>query len=152
MIEFKTYRNSSMNEYNKQFIMYVFSEFADHNSYYTNLQLIYNNALHFQTIPYNICSYSQLNALSKKAFSNTKNLIIQGDIHSNHHVSGVLMDSHSGNKLFVEDTYIRVKDTETNDIFHILLNPPQIKPVEIMYLLNPSCNKPKYFIHPTYQF
>jgi hypothetical protein len=153
MLEFKTYRNSTIDEYNKQFITYVFSELGNHNSYYTTLQLIYNNDLHFQTIPFSICTFRQLTNLSKKAFSNTKKLIIQGTIHSNHHASGVLIDAEYGNRLFTEDTYIRVKDEETNDIYHILLNPPQVsKPRPIFYLLKPGCNKPGYFIPPTFNF
>jgi hypothetical protein len=151
MLEFKTYRSSTMNEYSKQFIISVFHELTNHNSFYTNLQLIYNNSLHFQTIPSNICTYRALNNITRKVFSPNKKLIIQGDIHNNHHVSGVLVDSETGHNLFVEDTYIRVKDEETNEIYHILLNPPKLsRPRPYMYYLANGCSKPTFFIPPTF--
>jgi hypothetical protein len=151
MLEFKTFRGATCDEYTQQFIMNVFHELSNHNSFYTNLQLIYNNALHFQTIPVDICTYRALNSINRKVFSQNKNLIIQGDIHSNNHVSGVLVDAETGRNLFVEDTYIRVKDVETNEIFHILLTPPKLSsPKPYMYYLSPGCSKPTFFIPPTF--
>lgn len=153
MLEFKTYRNSTMNQNTQRFITNVFMELSNRDSFHTNLQLMYNNSLHFQTIPYDICTRKQLRDINKKAFSTNKKLIVQGDIHSNHHASGVLIDAETGQRVFTEDTYIRVKDVDTNEIFHILLNPPKINHLKpILYYFKSGCGRPSHVIPPIYNF
>lgn len=152
MLEFKTFRGASMNEYNQIFIRDVFKQLSDPNSFYTNLQIIYNNSHHFQTVPFDLCTTREINSIAKKANSTSKTLVVQGNIHTNHHSSGVLVDAYSGRKLFVEDTYIRIKDNETSYLFHVLVNPPKIN--HPVYLFNPKqgCNVPSYFIPPMFNF
>lgn len=150
MIEFTAHRSSIMNPSEQDFILSVFKQMNDRFSYYTNLQLIYNNSSHYRDAPIDICTFSQIKTLAKTALSSRRKLIVNGTTHHFNHVSGILYDANTNHGLFTQDSYIKVID-ETGNKYHILINPPMIDSSPINYHLYPShhCDTP-YFIIPPY--
>jgi hypothetical protein len=150
MIEFVSFRGSLSSNQEQQYILFVFNELLSYNSYYTTLQLLYNNNIHGHS-PFNLCSFQQLQQLLSLAFSKSKKLYIQGSIHDNHHSSNLLLD-YNNNPLFVKDRYIRLMD-ENRSLYHILLYPPTLT-TDTPYIFNfqnlYNCDLPSYVIHPLY--
>lgn len=150
MIEFVPHHGGALSDSEKEFIMNVFEQLISPDSYYTTLQLIYNNSTHFTTVPFDICTFQQIKLLVKNAFSRTRKLTINGTIHHNHHRSGILYDYHTKHGLFVEDTYIRVTDN-MGVKYHILLNPPKIHSAKLYeFYAAQQCDIPHYFIPPSF--
>jgi hypothetical protein len=153
VLQFKTFRGANLNQNEQDFITNVFQQFMDDNSFYTTLQILYNNSLHFQSVPNNICSFKQLRHLSRKASSTNQNLTVQGNVHDNYHTSGALVNYSTNQHLLVKDIYIRLKDEETSEMYHILLSTPIIQqPIAFQYLQSYNCDNPNYFIPPTFAF
>jgi hypothetical protein len=151
----------SIPENEKQIIERLFYELQFDNSYYTTLQLTYNNNRHFTTVgaDKNLCTYEILSDLGNIAQSEDETIFIEGTIHSNYHASGVLFERElyeQGIKrpLFVKDTYIRISLDNMN-FMHLLITPPNIEEnVDYIFyndsFANGICNIPLIrLIHPT---
>ena len=112
----------------KQIIEQLFYELQFVNSYYTTLQLLYNNSDHFSTISAdkNLCTYQLLNHLGYISQNENYTIYIEGTIHSNYHISNVLFDKYTNRPLFVKDTYIRFSYDNIN-FMHLLVTPPNIE-------------------------
>lgn len=147
MLEFVGHNGNNMNIEQKQFVINIFEQLLHKDSYYTNLQLLYNNKDHFVTVPFSICSFIELKTLGKIAFSNRFKLKIHGTIHYNHHVSGVLYDL-KNRKMFVKDTYITISDYHDNK-YHILIKAPKLQSLQnYNYISSNNCENALYFIPP----
>lgn len=141
-----------ISEFEKQQIYEMFHQLLHENSYYTHLQLFYNNHKHFTTVSAdkNLCSIAQLYNIGQIALSRDYTIFVEGTIHTNHHISNVLIDKKTQKPLFVKDTYIRVSFDHLHFI-HILMTPPIIEtpPVDYYYFndlfLDSTCDKPVPF-------
>lgn len=147
MLEFVSHQNNIMNIEEKQFVINLFEELLHRNSFYTNLQLLYNTKQHFSTVPYSVCSFGEIKTLGKIAFSNQFKLKVHGTIHSNHHTSGVLYNL-KNEKIFVKDTYISISDYHNNR-YHILVKPPKLSIFQnYNYISSENCEDASFFIPP----
>lgn len=150
MIEFVNSRGNTMSHSERDFIMHVFEQLYDEKSYYTTLQVTYNNSLHFTTVPFNICTLRNIFNIAKSALSSNKVIRVNGTIHHNNHISGMLLDANTGEKIFVEDTYINITDSY-GLTYHILINPPKMyNIVRFNIIQSENCETPLYFIPPTF--
>lgn len=141
-------------EVEHQQISEMFHQLLFSNSYYTHLQLLYNNHKHFSTVTadMNLCTLLQLFHIAQIATSEEEQhpIFVEGTIHSNYHISKVLFDDTTKKPLFVKDTYIRVSFDRVHFI-HILMSPPIIEtpPIEYYYFnelfLDSTCDKPVPF-------
>jgi hypothetical protein len=142
----------------REIIEQLFYELQFRNSYYTTLQLLYNNSNHFSTISAdkNLCTYNILYNLCLISHSqnNMDTIYIEGTIHSNYHISNVLFEEYTNRPLFVKDTYIRFSIDNIN-FMHLLVEPPIIEADNIEYIyynesfVNGMCDLPSNeFIQP----
>lgn len=136
----------------QQQIYEMFHQLLYENSYYTHLQLLYNNNKHFTTVSVdkNLCSISQLYNIAQLALSKDYTIFVEGTIHTNNHLSNVLINSKTKKPLFVKDTYIRVSIDHIH-FMHILMAPPIIETPYVEYyyfnelFLDLTCDKPVPF-------
>lgn len=145
MIQFIPYKGVEMNSYEKNLILTIFGQLSDVNSFYSNLQYIYNNynhTLHNRSI----CSYFDINSLLDLAHDPVKNLQIEGSIHYNYHISNILLSTVDYAPLFVKDTYIRMR-YPNNKVYHLFVSEPTTQEPAIIKL-NPICPIPVYLIFP----
>ena len=141
-----------ISEFEKQQIHEMFNQLLYTNSFYTHLQLLYNNHKHFTTvgIDKNLCSIAQLYNIAQIALSIEYTIFVEGTIHTNNHISNVLFNTKTKTPLFVKDTYIRVSFDHIH-FMHILMGPPIIEtaPVDYYYsnelFLDSICDKPVPF-------
>lgn len=152
MIEFEKFRGRELSSREKQFVTNLLINLKNKKDYYTNLQVIYNNSVHFTTVNFSVCSFADLKHISKISTSASHALIVHGDIHKNNHASGLLIDAYTNQTMFVEDTYIRIKID--GEIQHILVGPPKIKRARPYYFNYQSqhCDAPSYMIPPVFEF
>ena len=149
--------NSSNSDDEINFLNHVFNDLLFLDTYYTNLQLIYNNNKHFPTIraDKNICTLDKLYNIAMIAHSEDPGIAIyiEGTIHKNYHASNILLNVHNM-PLFVEDTYIRISYSDNRyDFTHILVEPPRINSLYIDYIYseNIDCDRPiSSFIEPLF--
>ena len=116
-------------------------------SYYSQLQLLYNNSQHFSTVmsEKNVCTHYQLQELA--GIANPRNrledVIVHGTIHTNYHSSNILKDT-NGLSLSGIDTYIRISLYDSQQTFmHILMIPPIVtiySPTEILFSPSIECD------------
>ena len=128
VIKFSDFRNNRMSAENRELIEYILlAEFNNPDSYYSTLQILYNNPLHFNSpnANFGICTYENLKQIHNIAISKNDVIEIQGDVHSNHHSSAVLIKYPEQQPMFVEDTYIRCR-VSGGPIIHIMVKPPTI--------------------------
>ncbi len=144
-IRFVEYRGQTMSHRDQMLINNLFKQLTNQSSYFTNLQVTYNNSDHFVTVPYNLCDRDVISKLGESALSPEHVIVVQGSIHTNHHVSNMLLDIY-GNGLLAQDTYIRV--VYDGKIHHVLMQPPKIKPVPYMMSLSYQCPIPQFIIPP----
>ena len=141
-----------ISEFEKQQIYEMFNQLLHENSFYTHLQLLYNNHKHFTSVSAdkNLCSIEQLYNIAQIALSKEYTIFVEGTIHTNNHVSNVLINNKTKKPLFVKDTYIRISFDHI-DFIHILMGPPIIEtsPVDYYYynelFLDSTCDKPTPF-------
>uniref|UniRef100_A0A6C0H5D3 Uncharacterized protein n=1 Tax=viral metagenome TaxID=1070528 RepID=A0A6C0H5D3_9ZZZZ len=148
---------NNTNKKDKKIIFNLFKSLEYSNSYYSVLQYLYNNHLHFVTTDdsKNICTPELLN-LFYNYFSdkNYYSIIVNGDIHSNYHTSNILLDQFH-NPTFVKDFYIQFQLYPYDGIKrHLLVKPPNIENHRsidnIIYYPNNQCyQQENYFIYPT---
>jgi hypothetical protein len=142
----------------REIIEQLFYELQFRNSYYTTLQLLYNNSNHFSTISAdkNLCTYNILYNLGliSQSQNSMDTIYIEGTIHSNYHISNVLFEEYTNRPLFVKDTYIRFSIDNIN-FMHLLVEPPIIEADNIEYIyynesfVNGMCDLPSNeFIQP----
>ena len=116
-------------------------------SYYSQLQLLYNNSQHFSTVmsEKNVCTHYQLQELAGIASSinSSEYVIVHGTIHTNYHSSNILKDA-NGLSLSGIDTYIRISLYDSQQTFmHILMIPPIVtiySPTEILFSPSIECD------------
>ena len=88
--------NSSNSDDEINFLNHVFNDLLFLDTYYTNLQLIYNNNKHFPTIraDKNICTLDKLYNIAMIAHSEDPSIAIyiEGTIHKNYHASNILLN------------------------------------------------------------
>ena len=140
MITFEAFNNNTASASEEEFIKYLFNQLTVQDSFYTSLQLMYNNTQHFTTINSDICNFDEISRII------SGNICVQGGIHTNNHISLVLLQE-SSMPIFVKDSYIRIKD-DTGRIYHILTNVPRFEQeVDNYYIIyNTNCN----IIEPSY--
>jgi hypothetical protein len=126
-------------------------EFLNPQSFYTILQLLYNNQLHSATVNENVCNFDILKDIVLLAQSPNTEIIVQGSVHSNYHLSNVVRNGYTHQPVFVRDTYIRLRIGNSQNIVHILTSPPIVMEQVPIYLAQyPSCDVPVFFIFPNY--
>lgn len=146
-VEFVPFRGQTIPNYRKSEIRKILRSIDNSSSFHANLQLIYNNPEHFQTVPFRVCSFEDLQQLAAVARSRTESVTIQGDIHQNFHASGIVINPQNFHKIPVYDTYIRVK--LNGQLIHILLYPPTIAtPQDYIVNLSHNCDNPMFIIPP----
>lgn len=149
-IKFATYRGASLNSEEKEFIKNVILSFNITDNYYSVLQKLYNHNLHFTTVPntLDLCSNNSLLEIYSLANDVNNTLLILGDIHTNNHISNILVDNKL-NPIFCKDTYVSIKHVETNRTYHILIDPPTIpKNKKFQIFFNHLCDFVPYIIMP----
>lgn len=146
-VEFVPFRGQTISENRKAEIRRILRSLDDLASYHANLQLIYNNPEHFQTVPFRVCNFDILQELASVARSRTESITVQGDIHQNFHASGIVINPMNHHKIPVYDTYIRLK--LNGHTVHILLYPPTIATPQVYIVkVAQGCNPPMYIIPP----
>lgn len=146
VLVFEAFRGINASVMEKKFITNFFEELSKPKSYYSNLQLLYNNEAHFTTTSHRVCTLDQIKNLVKKYKSGSKIRVI-GTVHHNNHLSNVLIDGR-GQGVFVEDTYIRIID-EDGDVIHLLISPPKLHtPIIVSYKRHTGCDFPSMYIPP----
>jgi hypothetical protein len=141
MLEFKSYKGTIASDVEQQFIRNVFKDLENPHSFYTALQISYNNNKHFG---YSFNGLDILYLIEK--FNSDHDIVeVKGQIHTNSHSTKLLVNAYTGNQLFVTDTYIQVSIPSSGNIYHILLQPPKLHNLEYwVYLGN------NYFIPPSF--
>ena len=147
MLEFAEYMNNTLSESDKEFIKGIIDHLKNPDSCISNIQFLYNNSDHFTTTSNGISSDEDIKELLKKIYSKNQILTVQGNIHSNYHISNVLINCYSMYPLFVKDTYIRLKDIN-NRVYHILLTPPEITTENYMIKVSECSHDIRYVIPP----
>lgn len=130
-VKFVEYRGTYMNQCEQDKIMYILSSLGEMNSYFCNLQLIYNNPIHFQTISASLCDMNLLQEIAYNAQTGDCEIVVQGVVHENFHMSGMIYDM-GGMCLSVYDTYIRV--LYKGNLLHILVEPPRLVKNQMYYI------------------
>lgn len=148
MLRFAEYMNNSLSETDKEFIKDIIDHLRNPDSCISNIQYLYNNSDHFTTTMNGISTENDIKELLKKIDSKNQTLIVQGNIHSNYHISNVLIDCYSMYPLFVKDTYIRLKDVN-NRVYHVLLTSPEITTENYMIKVSESSHDIRYIIPPS---
>ena len=134
-------------------IVAMFNELLFIDSYYSQLQFLYNNNQHYTTVSAekNLCDYQTLYAIAKIACYDANPIIVHGTIHNNNHSSNLLVNQKE-ESLFVEDTYIRISAWNNPYVFmHILMMPPKItvpRDTKIFFKFSNLCEKVKRIIPP----
>lgn len=132
MLEFLQFKGVVASNIEQDYILKILKELKDPNSYYTSLQMCYNNNLHFSSSSYiGLNNYYLIQELVNKIFNESDLVYIKGGIHNNNHISGLLYDSITGNPIFVTDTYIQIHDKFK--IYHILIQPPLLNNFNWVY-------------------
>jgi hypothetical protein len=150
MIEFKEYRGNKLTKPEEDFIIDIFNNLQYADSYHYNLQLIYNNSTHFTTVSsnFNLCTAKSINNILDIVYHDTEILTVIGNIHHNSHTSHLLFNANNHRPMFVEDTYIKLQDSEGNK-YHFLINPPRLTPPGLYYIYNnDECDDSTFFISP----
>ena len=143
-IHFDEYRGQTTNQLEKKFLIDFIKQVKHSNSYSSQLQMLYNNKEHFNTIDISLCKYSQLREIVKE----DTDIYIQGNIHENYHTSNILVDRATLQPLFVKDSYIRFRDS-FGTIRHILVYPPEINTMNYLVKHPYNCDRFIYLITPT---
>ena len=112
-----------MGEHEQKKVISLLGAVGNPENYYCNLQLLYNNNIHFTTVNFGVCNKALLKDISDTAMGMDEELVVQGTIHENFHESGIILDL-TGKRLPVYDTYIRV--LYKGHIMHILVQPPRL--------------------------
>lgn len=146
-VTFKQYRNRILSQADQVIVRKVLRTLDALGSYHADLQLMYNNPEHFTTVNFGICTVEQLQDIAHAARSNNDVIEVQGDVHENFHLSGVVLDAVRKHKLPVYDSYIRIN--YGGQLYHILLQPPRLMNytyfvVKIVH----GCQGPSQFIPP----
>lgn len=131
MLEFKSYKGAMASDVEQQFIRNVLKTLENPYSFYAALQMTYNNNNHFGH------SFIGLNIshLIEKINSKYDTVEVKGQMHTNSHLTRLLVNAYTGNPLFVTDTYIQV--SIDSQIYHILLQQPKLHNLEYwLYLGN----------------
>jgi hypothetical protein len=158
MLEF----TGAINKKEKAWLIHFFKkELRNPYSVATMIQLLYNNHVHFTTVgaDKNVCTLEWVNWLNQLALSRTDVVYIEGSIHSNHHSSGVLLNSMNNAPLFVKDTYVRISFGGNREKYmHVLVAPPNIANQEMANqyfyyntaFLSGECHMPPMIVPPTF--
>ena len=151
-IEFKKHVPQSP-DISQEFINFVYNFFHNlsfNGSYERNLQLMYNNGLHFQTVRFSLCSNGVINHLLNDIYNPNILFHVLGEVHENNHSSGVIVDENM-NMVFVEDKYFKIMNMETREIHHLLVNPPKLHNPYLNYsfFYSDECDYPEQIIYPT---
>lgn len=112
-----------MGVHEQQKVISLLSAIGNPDNYYCNLQLMYNNKMHFTTVNSGICNKALLKDISDAVMGTDEELVVQGTIHENFHESGIILDL-AEKRLPVYDTYIRM--LYKGQIMHILVQPPRL--------------------------
>jgi hypothetical protein len=148
-ITFLPHRGQSMSHEEQQYVRKIFSDLNNKMSYYTSLQLLYNNGEHFQTTTSNMCHFPLIKNLACKAVFTQQTIYVEGTIHKNYHVSNVIQDQ-DGNGVFCEDSYIKVLDTN-GDKLHILIKAPVISTTTPIYIHPQTGCQSMFMISPIFE-
>lgn len=147
-IEFVQFRGQIVPTYRHSEIRKILRSLDNPNSYHANLQMIYNNEQHFQTVPFRVCNFEILQEIASVARSRSETIIVQGDVHRNFHASGIIINPLNQHKIPVYDTYISIK--YNGRTIHILMHPPTVAtPQPNIVKFDYTCTRAQYFIPPS---
>jgi len=149
-VTFREYRHRMLSHDDQRAVKKILTTLDSRNSYHADLQLLYNNADHFTTVNFSICTREQLQDIARAARSRTEIIEVQGDVHENFHVSGVVRNAFTNKGLPVYDSYIRVKFR--GHLYHVLLHPPRLAAYEYFsVMMMHGCEPPSRIIPPIIQ-
>jgi hypothetical protein len=142
MLQFTKFKGAMASDVEQQFIKSVLKDLENPYSFYTSLQMTYNNNHHF--------GYSfkglDISHLIEKMNNDNDIVEIKGQIHTNSHSTNLLVNAYSGSPLFVTDTYIQVYIPSSDILYHILLQQPKLHNFEYWLYLGNYIN----FIPPSF--
>lgn len=146
-VEFVPFRGHTIPANRHSEIRGILRSLDDPRSYHCNLQMIYNNAQHFQTVPFQVCNLETLSELATAARSRSETITVQGDVHQNFHTSGIIVNYNNHHRIPVYDSYIRLR--YNGHTIHILIHPPKIAiPQPYIVKGNSACTRAMLFIPP----